>query len=452
MHELLEGSCIILTTWFMRVNKYLYVIQLDVEKSVIFNGVNKNFSIIDTSKLDSFIQILQSPETYSGSHPSIIRYFKSLGFIVEDDYDEHAELKDVRNQFIHSKEYKTTIVPTYECNYNCWYCLQEHEPVEIEWDKILLIIKHIKKYISENDIESYVLSWFGGEPLTQPEIIDYVSSELLQFCISKNIDYSAGITTNGALLDVENIKMLMRNEVNYYQIAIDGDENTHNKNKHDKNNESSFALILGNIVELLRLNKKADVVLRLNYTLATLKSQNLIEDICKYIPAEFRSRIRVDLQKVWQVNEKKINIEDLRTLQENLVDVGFELCTEHVFSMCYVEKEHYNMFFYNGGVEKCDKRPIDKLRGYINDDGDIIWREKPIYQDHNLLGKGCVCNDCLYYPLCYCGCPMTREDRMQENNMQVKCGYCGDYSIFENRIRDYCWRVINNRKISNATK
>lgn len=434
----------------MRVNKYLYVVKLDVENTVIFNGVNKKFAIIETGKLDSFIKILQSPDTYLDSHPSIIKYFQSLDFIVNDDNDEHAKLRDIRNRFIHAKEYKTTIVPTYECNYNCWYCVQKHEPVKIEWDKILLIIKHIKKYIIENDIESYILSWFGGEPLTQPGIINYVSSEMKKFCMSKNVNYGAGITTNGALLNVENIKMLIRNEVNYYQIAIDGDENTHNKNKYDKTSVSSFALILGNIVELLKLNEKADVVLRLNYTLATLKSHDLVNDICKYIPAEFRLRIKVDLQKVWQVNEAKVNIEDLKVLQENLVNNGFELCTEHVFSMCYVEKEHYNMFFYNGGVEKCDKRPIDKLRGFISEDGNVVWREKPIYQDYDLFNSSCICNDCLYYPLCYCGCPMDREDRMQENHMQITCGYCGDHSIFENRIRDYCWRVLNNKRLPNT--
>jgi uncharacterized protein len=241
--------------------------------------------------------------------------------------------------------------------------------------------------------------------------------------------------------------MLIRNKVNYYQIAIDGDEKTHNQNKHDKNSNNSFALILNNVARLLRLNEKAEVVLRLNYTLVTLKSGDLLDDICKYVPSELRCRIKVDLQKVWQIKEEKVKIDDLRALQERFVNAGFRLCTEHVFSICYVEKEHYNMFFYNGGVEKCDKRPIDKLRGYINEDGDIVWKEKPIFHDYDLFDKSSVCRDCLYYPLCYCGCPVAREDRIIENK-KIICGHCGDYSIFESRIQDFCWRVLNNGKIS----
>lgn len=31
--------------------------------------------------------------------------------------------------------------------------------------------KHIEKYIDENDIKDFKLSWFGGEPLLEFEII-----------------------------------------------------------------------------------------------------------------------------------------------------------------------------------------------------------------------------------------------------------------------------------------
>lgn len=110
-------------------------------------------------------------------------------------------------------------------------------------------------------------------------------------------------------------------------------------------------MILNNIVNLLRINSDAKVTLRINYTLATLKSDTLVTDITRYIPKEYRNRILVDLQKVWQVKEQNVSILLLRKLQEKLVECGFELSIQHVFSLCYVEKEHYNMFYYTGGVE-----------------------------------------------------------------------------------------------------
>lgn len=82
-----------------------------------------------------------------------------------------------------------------------------------------------------------------------------------------------------------------------------------------------------------------------------------------------------------------MSISLLRNLQEKLIKCGFELSIQHVFSMCYVEKEHYNMFYYNGGVEKCDKRPIGNLRGHLNSEGDIVWTEKPIFSDYDLFDE-----------------------------------------------------------------
>jgi uncharacterized protein len=125
----------------MRANKYLYIVPLSMEESVIFNGINKKFIKLKKEKIDSFIKILQSPDSFIKSHKSIIEYFRTLGFLVDNNTDEQSVLKNIRNRFVHSKEYKTTIVPTFECNYNCWYCIQKHEPVEINDEKIRLIIK-----------------------------------------------------------------------------------------------------------------------------------------------------------------------------------------------------------------------------------------------------------------------------------------------------------------------
>ena len=432
----------------MRANKYLYNVSLDDNVHfVIFNGFNKENLILEEKALASMVKLINNPDAYASSHPKILQRLVALKFIVEDDFDERAILKAERESFIHASEYKTTILPTFECNYKSWYCLQEHEPVVLDYTRFDLMIKHIKKYMLENSIQEYVLSWFGGEPLTQPKVIEYIAPQLISFCEEHKIDFSSGVTTNGALLNIDNIKLLQKCKVDYYQIAIDGDEKTHNKNKQDCLSDSSFRLILNNIVNLLRMNSDAKVTLRINYTLATLKSESLVTDITKYIPQEYRNRILVDLQKVWQVNEQNVSISLLRNLQEKLIKCGFELSIQHVFSMCYVEKEHYNMFYYNGGVEKCDKRPIGNLRGHLNSEGDIVWTEKPIFSDYDLFDEKCVCNNCHYYPLCYCECPILREDRIKENHGKILCGHQGRYELLEHRIKDYCWRVINNKKL-----
>lgn len=45
------------------------------------------------------------------------------------------------------------------------------------------------------------------------------------------------------------------------------------------------------------------------------------------------------------------------------------------------------MFYYNGGVEKCDKRPIGNLRGHLNSEGDIVWTENLSFLTMTCLTK-----------------------------------------------------------------
>lgn len=104
-------------------------------------------------------------------------------------------------------------------------------------------------------------------------------------------------------------------------------------------------------------------------------------------------------------------------------------------------------YLYNGGVEKCDQRAIDKLRGYLNQNGVIVWKERPIFGDYDLFDNDCVCSYCHYYPLCYCGCPILREERIKREG-KISCGHKGKFDLLEFRIQDYCWRVLNNDSLN----
>ncbi len=428
----------------MKINSYAYLVNFNDNQSVIFNGINKRFIVIDNKALPSYEAILSNPDTYIESHPIIINELKHIEVLVEDSFDGLEILRKERTNFINSSVYKTSIIPTFECNYNCWYCTQNHMPAIIDEKKMCLIVKHIKKYLIENNIKEYILSWFGGEPLTQPDIIDRMSHELLNFCNENNIDYSAGITTNGALLDENAISVMKRNKINYFQIAIDGDRASHDKNKHDSVNPSSFDLVLGNIVKLAKGIKEANITLRLNFKPDIIVDTHLVDEINFIIPYELRNRMRVDLQRIWQIDERKYDIDKLDALQKKFVTSGYSLTTNHVFSMCYVDKIHYNTIYYNGGVEKCDEKSMDSLRGYINENGDITWIEKPKFMTFDILADNSPCSKCVYYPLCYGSCPIKRDARFDSNG-NFKCGLEGDYSKLEHRIKDFCHRVINNK-------
>lgn len=310
--------------------------RLDEEHVVLFIGITHDFIILKNEVCDYFEAIISNPNAYLSTHPFAIEQLISLGLIVEDSFDEFDILKQQRDSYTKSKIYKTSIISTFDCNYSCWYCKQEHKPLAEAEIRTDLIIKHVKKYLIENDIKEYVISWFGGEPLMQPSTIRIISSELKRFCEDNNIIFTGGITTNGALLTPGIAKLLVENGIVGYQIAIDGDRVTHNKNKADIRSKSSFDLILGNIVHLVSTYPQTEVVLRLNYTPAMLKSASLVNDICDIIPQNIRSRITIDLQRIWQIDELSYDINLMNILQKKLISAGFKISTQNIFSICYV--------------------------------------------------------------------------------------------------------------------
>lgn len=427
----------------MRSSNYIYIVSYDINKSILFSGTTKRFIILDNNTLESIVLILRNPYEFLDSHSTTIGLLKRNGFLIDDETDEISQLVRERKLFVESKEYKSTILPTFDCNYNCWYCIQKHVKDDTCREDMDLIIRHVKNYIVENDIESYVLSWFGGEPLTNPRFIDYVSSELVRFCAERGIEFSGSITTNGSLLTMENINLLRRNNINYYQITLDGDKTTHDKIKHSENEESSFDTILNNIVNLLHHNKNANLTLRFNYTCTSIKKINIVDEIDAIVPINLRHRISIDPHKVWQINECDIPIKDLETLVSKFHNSGYAISTDNVFSICYVEKIHHNTIYYNGRVDKCDNNGIDQLRGYLDKSGHIKWKSTPIFQEYNPLDNGSCCRICKYYPLCYGCCPIRREERIVKNG-KITCEYENFYEVFEHRILEYCVRCIAN--------
>lgn len=425
----------------MKINRYSYIVNIGESLYVIFNGMTKDFIVIHENTIDSYEKILSNPDQYITTHPTIIKELRQSGIIVEDDYDELSILRDERKKTIQSPIYKTLIIPTFDCNYKCWYCKQRHIPSQIDNAKLQLIIRHVKKYLIENDILEYNLSWFGGEPLTQPGIIDYITNELHLFCQDNDIIFTGSITTNGALLTPENILMLKRNHINFFQIAIDGDKKSHDNNKFDSINPSSFDLVLGNVVKLATIHEGAQIVLRINHTPEVIKDTHLVDEINERIPRKIRNRITIDLQHIWQIDERKFNIEHLKAIAQKIIATGYQLSASHVFDICYVDRIHQNMIYYNGGVEKCDNIPLNSLRGFIDENGDIIWKETPSFLQYDVLSDDSPCSKCSYYPICYCGCPVAREKIISKNG-HIICNFAGDFSKLEYRIKDFCWRML----------
>ena len=112
-----------------------------------------------------------------------------------------------------------TIMPTLGCNARCVYCYEEgRKPVKMTPEHVEQTVRYILKTRANKKI---TLSWFGGEPLLCPEIIDHICDRLRE----ENVPFRSIMVTNGSLITPGIIeKMRTRWNLGRLQISLDGAE------------------------------------------------------------------------------------------------------------------------------------------------------------------------------------------------------------------------------------
>jgi uncharacterized protein len=416
----------------MKSSKYNLYIPYE-DKIIVFNGISKKFIIIEKSTMDTFINYISNPNAIYNK--DIIFQLEESGFILKNEINEDKVLFDNRNKILSAPYYTLMVLPTYNCNFKCWYCVQKHSNFYMNDDLINKIKKHITLYLIENKIEIFELAWFGGEPLLEVNTIVNICEFALDFCTKHNIVYKNSMTTNGFLITESIAKKMNKLNFSHFQITIDGCREKHNKVKYDKSNtDSAFDRTLKNITILLNNIPNASVLLRFNYTPNNLDYQQIVDEINSIIPSEVRNRIMFNLQKVWQSDEAKMDTNRHYNLKYLISKSGYKLSAVDLsnYYCCYVERRHYNSVFPNGNIVRCSNCDINKSEGNINEDGNIIWTNLKEY----LLRADCM--NCKFLPTCFGACPEKRFDNTEQQKN------CKDEKQHFRHIVDYCESVILN--------
>ena len=181
-------------------------------------------------------------------HHPIIERFAKRGIIA--NFDERAALETLgRAACASSHGIGLTICPTMGCNFDCPYCFEDHFAAmmsdEIQ-DDVVALAERMLKASGAKDIH---ISWFGGEPLLAPSIIESLSERLMALAEEHGGTYAASIITNGYLLTQEIADMLGRCKVESAQVTIDGLGATHDASRYLRGGGPTFERIVGNLRE-----------------------------------------------------------------------------------------------------------------------------------------------------------------------------------------------------------
>jgi uncharacterized protein len=193
-------------------------------------------------------------ELAPNSPSSVVRahYVRFLHLIQDGTLSVEPVPRPKRPQF-----YRLVMMLAGGCNMGCTYCFEKDVPI------------YQKPNLMSRAMADEILDWFfqhqegnkahvqlyGGEPLLNWPILEYVVQRLDSWAQEHQKDLSKYLITNGTLLDPDRIAFLKAHDVET-QVSVDGDADTHNRFRVFKSGKPTVEKIKPNIDELITQDAK----------------------------------------------------------------------------------------------------------------------------------------------------------------------------------------------------
>lgn len=272
----------------MKLSRYNVIVERQNVK-YLWNTLSGALIKIDDDGLD----YIRSFNASGDVDNECFELLRSNGCIVNESSDELGRIlieEKIAMLVQESKYVHYTIAVGLDCNYRCLYCFENGKRHQVMSSDM---VSEVCKFIIENakknrKIEKIGITWFGGEPLLHLDIIEEISRTIMCFCTEHEIEYSAGIYTNGRYLTSENSRLLKELKVKYAQVSVDGLEEHFVKQKGASKDD--FEKTIDNIESsasiipiTVRINVDDDMNSALECTKYLLKDRNLDGKIKVYI-------------------------------------------------------------------------------------------------------------------------------------------------------------------------
>lgn len=431
-----------------KFNKMLYCNKGLIVVNTLYGTNSKFVKKEDIEKVEQWLAFVE--KITNNENDILFSYLKEKEFIVKSDTNEDAKVEMLKMDAVNNKRLSITVMPTEKCNFRCKYCYESFENGRMTKNIQDAIISYIRKNIMKYN--SVDLSWYGGEPLLEKDIIEYISENVKSICKAAKRPLTTSITTNAYYLDLETYKMLQRYNLVNVQVTIDGIKETHDKQRVLANGRGTYDVILNNLLNIKNNTKSATqrIIIRTNVTSEIYKIMDKYID--KY-DALFGDDPRFTFlirpvgdwggTAVKEISDKLMNKDSFALIYEKLIENNKKLDLSFMNeyfqpggSVCYAARRHFYLIRSNGDVNKCScilDSDINKI-GKLKDDGSMQI-------DNSKLAKWVgmpdlkKCTNCNFIGSCLsANCPM----RKIEGSIPHVCGYEKQYLDETIMLMDHC--------------
>ena len=226
----------------------------DRDEVFLMNTFTDAQLIVSSDVADLLDRVGSRSGGWSAEEREALTTLAEQGFVVDDRDRDRQNLR----QFFHTvresrEQLRMTVLTTLQCNFACDYCIQgDHGDYNKHAAKMSLetagrVGDWAERRLDELGAESYVLTFFGGEPLLNLPVVYYLAERMWQACQARGVRMLVNVITNGLLLTPDVVDRLAPFGLNGVKITLDGDRDTHNQMRPLRGGQGTFDRIIGNI-------------------------------------------------------------------------------------------------------------------------------------------------------------------------------------------------------------
>lgn len=375
------------------------------------------------------------------------------GFVVRNRAEERDALETYfRSVREDTDQLRITVLTTLQCNFACDYCIQgDHGDYNKHANRMSLetaarVADWTEARLDALAPESFVLTFFGGEPLLNLPVVYYLAERLWAATQARGVRMLINVVTNGLLLSEELVDRLNAFGLNGVKITLDGDRDTHNRMRPLRGGQGTFDKILANI---RRVAHKTRVAIGGNFDADTVDSYPALLDFLseqefadKLAKVAFKPIIRekvaerpkgiIPLTPV-AGDAKPLNgacmtsagsgvsracdtcnfaDEKMAFLREETKKHGFPTNDGVHMGPCEIHRGHSHTIGTDGSLFACPGFAGDSAQTVGHIDGHTTERTSRMLEQFRRLSAWRECRDCAFIPVCAGGCTVAAHNEL----------------------------------------
>ena len=230
---------------------------------VLYSVLEDRYVGVDDLTLGALSRWQTDGEPRTADEREVQRALLDDGFLVRNRDEDDARVRAYLDRAAEGMPgtLLVTLMPTLQCNLACNYCFQKEYPAFTKMTRPTedATLEWILRVVDERRLGKVQVHYFGGEPTTRKDFCLHTAEVLSAAMKARGGEFEWLMTTNGVLLDVAFAKKMESFGPGSFKVTLDGDKETHDRERVYRDGRGSFDVIFENVVALARAGCKVRI-------------------------------------------------------------------------------------------------------------------------------------------------------------------------------------------------